>query len=263
MTWLLTIISVFCVSLISLVGLALMPTRAAKSFRLLHVLLCFSVGIMIGNVCFDLLPEAIEAQMSISTVCALAACGFIIFVLIELSVHRFSKFRTSQKPSQNTRTKTDIAIMNFTADGIHNFVDGILIAAAFIIAPNNPQIGITTTLAVILHEIPQELGDYSIFLSAGFSQRKALTLNFLSALTAVVGAILTIVFSEGMQSLSVYFLPIAAGGFVYLALFGLLPIVHKHCHENEERGLYSYSASFLIIAVGFFFTYAFTSVLHE
>lgn len=262
MIWLLTILSVITVSFVSLIGLALVPTRAIKSSRLLHLLLCFSIGVMIGNVCFDLLPEALESSMSISYVCVLAACGFFIFVLIELCVHQFSK-RTRLNMRQNSKRQTDIAIMNFTADGIHNFVDGMLIAAAFIIAPENPQIGITTTIAVILHEIPQELGDYSIFLSAGFSRRKSLTLNFLSALTAIIGAILTLTFSEVTQPLSLFFIPVAAGGFIYLALFGLLPLVYKHCKDNDEKGFYSYSVSFLTITFGFFFIYAFTSVLPE
>lgn len=246
-----TLVSVILVSLMSLVGVAFVPLRQTYSTRLLHLLLCFAVGVMIGNVTFDLLPEAVE-QMNITKVSLLAAIGFVAFVLIELVLHRSHRLRGKS-----------LAWMNILADGAHNFIDGVLIAAAFILTPSNPHVGIATTLAVILHEIPQEMGDYAIFISVGYSRFKALLLNFLSALTAVVGAVMTLFFSSTMQTVSPLFLPIAAGGFVYLAIFGLLPLIFQQSQEHEGRGVYSHIVSFLVVAIGFFFIYLFTAYFHH
>jgi zinc and cadmium transporter len=110
------------------------------------------------------------------------------------------------------------------ADGIHNFTDGILIAAGWMAGP---EIGMATTLTVILHEIPQEISDFGILVHAGFTARKALWLNFYAALAAILGTVVTLLAGSAIESLSNYVLPIAAGGFIYLAGTDLMPELNK------------------------------------
>jgi zinc and cadmium transporter len=110
------------------------------------------------------------------------------------------------------------------ADGLHNFTDGILIAAGWM---SGPEIGIATTLTVVLHEIPQEISDFGILIHAGFTARKALWLNFYAALTAVLGTVITLFIGTGVESLSKWVIPFAAGGFIYLAGTDLMPELNK------------------------------------
>ena len=117
-----------------------------------------------------------------------------------------------------------VAYMNLIGDGIHNFFDGAVIAVAFL---TNPSLGLATTLAVVFHEIPQELGDFTILVHGGFSRGKALFFNFLSALTAFVGAMAAFLFSQFITQYSAYFLAFAAGGFIYIAVADLIPELHR------------------------------------
>jgi zinc and cadmium transporter len=122
------------------------------------------------------------------------------------------------------------AYMNLVGDGFHNFIDGLIIAGSYLV---NLQVGIATTLAVILHEIPQEIGDFGVLLHGGFSKSKALLLNFATALTAILGTIAVLIVGSKVQGLSSILLPIAAGGFIYIAGADLIPELHK---ETEFRG---------------------------
>ena len=114
--------------------------------------------------------------------------------------------------------------MNLLGDGMHNFIDGIIIAGSFLVSI---EIGITTTLAIILHEIPQEIGDFGILLHAGYTKNRALFLNFLSALVAILGAIFAILIGESSVELAKYVLPIAAGGFIYISAADIFPELQK------------------------------------
>jgi len=116
------------------------------------------------------------------------------------------------------------AYMNIIGDGLHNFIDGVIIAASYLV---NVQAGIATTLAVALHEIPQEIGDFGVLLHGGFSKTKALILNFVSALAAIVGAIITLWVSSFAEQLVAYLVPVAVGGFIYIAGSDLIPELHK------------------------------------
>ena len=120
-------------------------------------------------------------------------------------------------------------------DGIHNFIDGMIIAATYIIAfeSGNYAIGFTTTLAVIFHEIPQEIGDFVVSIYGGLSKKKALTYNFVSAITAVVGAVATYHLAY-LQSIETLLVPFAAGVFIYIAATDLMPELHKRVHVGES-----------------------------
>ena len=120
--------------------------------------------------------------------------------------------------------------MNLIGDGIHNFIDGALIAGSFIVSI---EIGIATTVAVALHEIPQEIGDFAVLLYSGFSGKKALLFNFFSALTALAGAIIVLIFSNSLPLIGACLLPLAAGNFLYIAGSDLIPELHKETRIKQ------------------------------
>ena len=121
--------------------------------------------------------------------------------------------------------------MNLFGDGIHNLIDGLIIGASYLVSI---PVGITTTLAVILHEIPQEIGDFGVLLHGGFSKKKALLLNFATALTAVLGAILALVIGSHSVHLTTFLIPFAAGSFLYIAAADLIPELHKETNTKKS-----------------------------
>ncbi|MFH1894998.1 MAG: ZIP family metal transporter [archaeon] len=125
--------------------------------------------------------------------------------------------------------------MNLIGDGIHNFIDGMIIAGSFIAGTTT---GIATTVAVIFHEIPQEIGDFGVLIHSGFTRKKALLMNFLSALTAVLGAAAVVLISSVTGNILVFLLPFAAGNFIYIAGSDLIPELHKEYELKKSLGLF-------------------------
>lgn len=215
--WISTIVAVLIVSMASLIGITLWTLKRNTFNKVIFVLVSFAVGSMLGNVLFDLIPEAYEGIGNFYTIGWLVIAGFLGFLVIEnLHIHR----ECDEKMRQGGHER--IGYMNLIADGIHNFVDGILIAVAWL---TSDEVGVATTIAVLLHELPQELSDYGILIKAGFTKQRAIVLNLISALTAVLGAILALVLGTRIQEMTAYLLPVAAGGFIYLSIFSLLPLI--------------------------------------
>jgi zinc and cadmium transporter len=134
--------------------------------------------------------------------------------------------------------------MNLFGDAVHNFIDGIVIAISFIA---DIRLGIVTTIAIIAHEVPQEIGDFGVLIYGGFSKRKALFFNFLSALTALAGALLGFFLSNSLEGIIPLILPFAAGGFIYIAASDLIPELHKE--PNFKKSLLSFC--FFIAGISF------------
>lgn len=214
--WLSALLSALVVSLISFVGVFLLSLQGKALKKVLIYLVSFAVGALLGNSFFHLLPESYEHIDSDSLVAWICMAGFLVFFLIEQLLHAHSA-------GQEGVVK-HYGYLSLYADAVHNFTDGILIAVAWMAGP---EIGLATTLAVVLHEIPQEISDFGVLLQAGFNRRKALIYNFYSACTSVLGAVLTLWLGERLGQVSTYVLPFAAGGFVYLAATSLLPEILK------------------------------------
>ena len=142
------------------------------------------------------------------------------------------------------RTYTDTS--NLVGDGFHNFIDGMMIAASFLVSA---KLGMVTTVAIILHEIPQELGDFGVLVYGGFSKRKALAFNFLSAAMAMIGAIVGYFIAHAVENFASIILPLTAGGFIYIATSDLIPELHK------ESSLKRATVAFLAFIMGIAFTY--------
>ncbi len=220
------LVSVFIVSLVSFVGILTLYLRPRLLDKILFGLVSFAAGALLGAAFLDLLPEALEETGKIVFVYALI--GIIIFYMIETFLYWYHCHYGHHH--HHHHKVHPFAWLNLIGDGVHNFVDGMIIAAAYLASM---PVGIAATVAVILHEIPQELGDFGILVFGGISRGKALFLNFLSALTAVLGAIVVYFFSITVENLSNFLVPFAAGGFIYIASADLLPELHKERNVNK------------------------------
>jgi zinc and cadmium transporter len=149
--------------------------------------------------------------------------GFTLFFLLEKVLF----WRHCHKGECKIHTFSYLILIG---DAFHNFLDGLIIAASFIISP---EIGLASTIAIALHEIPQEIGDFGVLIYGGMKIKKALLLNFLTALTAVIGGILGFIFSESLR-ISIYILPIAAGGFIYIGASDLIPELRKEINLKKS-----------------------------
>jgi zinc and cadmium transporter len=214
------------VSAISLVGILALLLKKDLLDRTLIALVGFSAGALIGGAFLHLLPEAVGHTKNLEILFFYVILGFLIFFLLE----KYLRWRHCHKESCDIHAFT---YLNLIGDSVHNFGDGLIIGTSFVI---NTDLGIAATLAIIFHEIPQEIGDFGVLVYGGFSKFKALFYNFLSALTAVAGTILGYYFSSSVSGFSSLILPVAAGGFLYIAACDLIPEIHKQT-EFKKSGL--------------------------
>ncbi len=195
------------VSLLSFIGLLVLAFKEKVLEKLTLFLVALSAGVLIGSAFLHLLPESIETN---NQAFPLVITGFLAFFLIEKILH----WRHCHEGKCKVHT---FAYMNLIGDFFHNFLDGLIIASSFLI---NSSLGLTTTIAIAIHEIPQELGDFGVLIYSGMKKGKALFLNFLVALTAVLGGVVGYFLTSGVSN---YITPIAAGGFIYIAASDLIP----------------------------------------
>jgi zinc and cadmium transporter len=203
--------------------------------KIVLFLVSFSAGTMMGGAFLHLLPEAVE-EIGHSNLLLFATVlgSFTFFFFVEKVFH----WRHCHKGYCEVHT---FGYMNLLGDGVHNFIDGLVIAGAFLI---DIKLGFVTTFAVALHEIPQEIGDFGVLIYAGFNKKKALLLNYFVALSVVVGGIIGYFISFYIQNIIPYLLPFAAGGFIYIAASDLMPKI------REEQAFKRSIGSFFIFILG-------------
>jgi zinc and cadmium transporter len=218
------ILSVLVISLISVIGIFFIFLKKNTLNKLILFLVAVSVGSLLGGAFLHLIPEIIDNTGFPVSVSFLVLGGIILFFVIE----NFIQWRHCHIPTSKHH-QHPVGAMNLIGDGLHNLIDGLIIAASYFVSI---PVGLATTLAVIIHEIPQEIGDFGVLLYAGYSKRKALFFNFLSALTAMIGAIIGIIFAEKSTVFVYIVMPIAVGGFLYIAGSDLIPEIHK---QQEEK----------------------------
>lgn len=212
--WGSSLLSVIIVSLISLIGiLALLLHKDVK--KITFLLVSFAVGGLFGDAFIHLLPESFEKMDANLAVALWVLLGIMIFFVLE----KFLRWRHCHL-SEDEEHIHPVVTMNLVGDGVHNMIDGMVIGASYLVSV---PLGLTTTLAIVLHEIPQEMGDFGILIHGGLSVKKALAFNFLSALTAVIGTILSLTIGPHVQGYTTALVPITAGGFIYIAGTDLLP----------------------------------------
>jgi zinc and cadmium transporter len=224
--WGYTLLSVFIVSLISLVGVITLSFKKKIINQILILLISLSAGVMLGNVFLHLIPEAAVNGLTLE-ISLLVLSGIVFFFILEKLVHwRHCHIETTKKHPHS------YAVMNLIGDGLHNFIDGMLIAGSFL---TNTTLGIATTLAVILHEIPQEIGDFGVLLHGGFKKGEAILFNLLAALFSVVGAVTILIIGSVIEILPQLLIPFTAGGFIYIAASDLIPQIHQHNDKNLQQ----------------------------
>ncbi|MFH1649109.1 MAG: ZIP family metal transporter [Candidatus Woesearchaeota archaeon] len=214
-----TILSVLAVSLVSFIGALFLAMNPETLKKMVLFLVSFATGAILGDVFIHLLPETMKACGQVAQASYLILAGLLVFFVVEKFIHwRHCHIPTSKQHPHS------FAIMNLVGDGFHNLLDGAIIAGAYIASF---QAGLATTVAVLLHEIPQEIGDFAVLIHGGYTRRKALFFNFLSAITSVVGAIITLLISNAIPSIEQYVLPFAMGGLLYIAGSDLIPELHR------------------------------------
>lgn len=217
--WAQTFTAVVVISGISLVGAVTFVVRPRTLERAMLALISFAAGALLGDAFVHLIPEIAESDAGLDVTASLALLGGVIaFFVLEKVLHWHHAHYAREEVVH------PVAVTNLVGDGLHNLIDGSIVAASFLVSI---RLGIATSIAVVLHEIPQELGDFAILVRAGLKPRRALLLNLLSALAALVGAAVTLAASSFVEGLERGLVPVTAGAFVYIASTDLLPELHK------------------------------------
>ena len=218
-TTLYTIASVLVVSIVSLIGIVTLALKGPRLKNFLAFMVSFSAGALFGDAFIHLLPEAVESRGFSLGISLSVLLGVILSFSIEKVIH----WRHCHLPITKSHAHP-FSLMSLIGDGVHNFIDGLIIGAGYLASIPT---GIATTVAVIFHEIPQEISDVAVLLYGGFSRSKALFVNFLTALTSLAGALLAIIIGSKVEAVSLFLVPFAAGGFIYIAGSDLIPELHK------------------------------------
>jgi zinc and cadmium transporter len=225
MAFLYAIVSVFIVSAVSLIWIVTLWFSPKFLKKIVLLLVSFSAGALFGDAFFHLLPEAIAPHW-FTVFVSLSLLWGILFGLVTEKVIRRNH---CHMPITKTHTHP-VATMNLVWDIVHNFIDGLIIWASYLVSI---PVGIATTLAVVFHEIPQEIWDFGVLVHGGYSVKKALLMNFLTALTAIIGVVISFVLYRYIQDVVVFLIPFAAGTFIYIAGSDLIPELHKETKVSQ------------------------------
>jgi zinc and cadmium transporter len=225
-TWLYALASVILVSLLSVVGAVFISIQERNLKQIIFVLVSLAVGSLFGDVFIHLLPEAFEKLDTRMEASLYLLAGIFIFFILE----KFIRWR-HQHNFESKNSIHPVGYMNLLADGVHNFIDGTIIGAAYL---TSIRVGIATTIAVSMHELPQEISDFGVLLHAGFSKKQALFFNFLSATLAILGTVLVLLAGATMHYFIATMLLLAAGGFVYIAGSDLVPELNKEVELSKS-----------------------------
>ncbi|HOX09098.1 MAG TPA: ZIP family metal transporter [Candidatus Omnitrophota bacterium] len=225
------------VSVISLIGILALLFKEKMLDKILVLLIGFSAGGLLGGAFLHIIPESLEKGDDAHTVFIYVIAGFILFFILE----RYFKWRHCHNGVCDIHA---FSYLNLIGDGIHNFIDGLIIGASFLVSV---QFGLVTTFAIVLHEIPQEIGDFGVLIYGGFSKMKALLYNFISASVCIAGTVIGFFFADKIGGFSGILLPVAAGGFIYISASDLVPELHKQ--KSERRAFVSLAAFILGIVL--------------
>ncbi|MHA1191359.1 MAG: ZIP family metal transporter [Promethearchaeota archaeon] len=255
---LLGFLMIFFIGCLSLIGLFMISLKEKTLDRILFILVAFATGSILATALFDLIPESLHHLEELNAVGAgitetflfsTIISGFVIFFIIERFIYWFHGHahehehedqlvcydgltEGSSKILEKGGNIKSFALLNLIGDGLHNFLDGIIIMVAFL---SGPATGIVITLAVLFHELPQEIGDFGILIYGGFTKKKALTFNFISGMIALLGGLLAFIFSNTIEMFNMFFLAFSGGGFLYIASTELMPELIKE--KNLKKSI--------------------------
>lgn len=218
---------------LSVLGASLLALNT-HSMRYIGVMVSYAIGALLGAVFLHILPEAIKLTDNVAVFSATLLGGILLFFILEKLVlwrhchHDHCEAHEPKVEAEHDHGRSGLMIM--VGDTFHNFVDGVIIAAAFL---TDIQLGIVTSIAIIAHEIPQEVGDFAILLHSGYSKIKAFKLNLISSFASVVGAVLGYFTLQTMQSWIPSLLALAAASMIYVAVADLIPGLHKRTQLRD------------------------------
>ncbi|HEY4526251.1 MAG TPA: ZIP family metal transporter [Candidatus Paceibacterota bacterium] len=215
-----TLISVLLISLISFAGVFALVLKRDLLNKSIFVLVSLAVGALLGDVFVHIIPEMYEEAANPTMISFMVIAGILLFFILEKVLH-WHHHHSSDHEGENF---LPVGRMVLVSDGVHNFIDGVIIAASYLVSI---EVGVATTIAVVLHEIPQEIGNFGVLIHAGYTRAKALWYNFLSALTAIAGAAIVLLVGGITEQFAFWLLPITAGSFIYIAMADLIPELHK------------------------------------
>jgi len=226
----------FIGSIGALIGGLMLLSHKKFALKISHFLASFAAGILLGTAFFDLLPEAVhEAEETGINIFPWALFGIVLFFLLERFIHWFHHHEEFHKDEES---KSTLPLIIF-GDTMHNFIDGVVIAATFMVSV---PLGIATSLSVFAHEIPQEIGDFGLMLHKGLRPKKIILVNVLSAAIALIGALITYSLGNILERYIPILLAITAGFFIYIASSDLIPEIH-----HEKRKGFAFLESLLLI----------------
>lgn len=222
-------IAVLFISLVSIIGLFFLSMKQEVLRKMLFILISLAAGALLGDAFIHLIPEA-YAEADTNLISLFILLGIFAFFVLEKFLRWHHSHGEEEFQEDHARIHP-VGHLVIASDSLHNFIDGLAIGVAFLISP---EVGIATTLAIALHEIPQEIGDFGLLIHAGFSRVKALLVNFLSALTAFLGLGVAFWIGESHEALIPFLIAFAAGNFIYIALADLVPELHKTVHGTRS-----------------------------
>jgi zinc and cadmium transporter len=220
-------------------GLAggLLPSRFMKKHH--KPVLAFAAGTLLGVAFLDLIPESLAQAHSSKTLMIVTLSGFLLFHIIEQFLGSHAVGSTNHNHQPHAHSHAPVGAFLLAGDALHNMTDGAAIAAAFLVSP---ELGLLTTVAVLLHELPQEIGDFAILVDHGYSRARALTLLACVQLTSVLGAVAVVVAASFIESALPYITGFAAGGFIYIAAAHVLPELRNKKSGDKDRSMVSVAA---------------------
>jgi len=219
---LMTMAAALVVSLVALCSAFVLYVKDSTLSKWLPRLIALAVGVLLGDAFLHLLPDALERADDPANVLLWVLAGIVLFYFIEQCLQwRHDHALRPEDMGENPRS---YARMNLFGDGVHNFVDGVLIAGSFLA---DPMLGVATTIAIIVHEVPQEMSDIAVLIHGGYEKRRAVLLNFLCACACMVGAAMTLLVAQLMTISLPALLALTAGGFIYLATSDLIPLLRN------------------------------------
>ncbi len=246
----LALLSVIGVSLLSLLGILFFLFETSFIERILLYLVSLSTGALLGDVFIHILPDLSEDPEFFATAMLVILGGIVFSFIVEKVIHWRHCHVLSDDHHHHHHDEEGrchpVGVLSIVGESLHNFIDGIVIAAAFL---TSIPVGVATTIAVVFHEIPHEIGNFAILLHSGYSKKKALLFNALAACTGILGAGFVLLMSVSLEPMVQYMLPFAAGNLLYIAGSDLIPELHKQTKLKESL----IQLLFMIIGMAFMY----------
>lgn len=224
--WIYSLLSVTIVSLISLLGVLTLGIKEKSLNKILIYFVSFSAGALLGDAFIHLIPEVYKMGSTTYT-----SIYFLLGIFVSFLIEKVIYWKENHSSTILGSKVKNFVFMILYGDGIHNFIDGLAIGASFLVSI---PVGIATSIAIILHEIPHEIGDFAALIHGGLDKKKAIFYNFISALTAIFGTVFALLLNQRIAGINSFLVPFAAANLIYIAGTNLIPELHKETQLKKS-----------------------------